>query len=263
MIQKIQANGIQMAYRFDGPADAPVVVLSNSLMSNLTMWDDTVPALADKYRVLRYDTRGHGQTEATAAPYSIALLAADLVGLMDALGVAKAHVVGLSMGGMIAQYVGANFADRVLSLGLADTGSEMPPRSLWEDRLATMRAQGPAGMVDGTIARWFVPAFTAANPDKISAVRAMILGTATEGYLGCASAIRDMSQSTMLLKIKAPSLILVGKQDPATTVEQATVLHRLIDGSRLAVIDNAAHLSNIEQPGEFNGLLRGFIDSVR
>jgi 3-oxoadipate enol-lactonase len=263
VIQSIQANGIDIAYRIDGPAEAPVVVMSNSLMSSLQMWDDTVPALTGSYRVLRYDTRGHGASQVTAAPYSIALLAADLVGLMDALGIAKAHLVGLSMGGMVCQFVGANHPDRVLSLSLCDTASEMPPRTMWEERFATARTQGLEGLVQNTIKRWFVSSFTAAQPEKIAAVRAMILGTAVEGYIGCGSAVRDMAQTTMLLKIKAPTLVLVGRQDPACTVEQATVLHRVIDGSRMEIIENAAHLSNIEQPAEFNRLVRGFIDSVQ
>jgi 3-oxoadipate enol-lactonase len=260
MLQHIQANGISIAYRIDGPADGPVVVLSNSLMSSHAMWDDTMPALTDRYRVLRYDTHGHGQSQVTPAPYSIALLAQDLVGLLDALQIQQAHLVGLSMGGMICQYVGAHHPERVLSLGLCDTASEMPPRALWEERFATARAQGIAGLVDGTIKRWFVDGFPAKAPDKIAAVRTMILATPVEGYLGCASAVRDMAQTTMLLKIKAPTLVLVGKQDPACTVEQSTVLHRMIDGSRMEVIDNAAHLSNIEQPAEFNRILRGFLD---
>jgi 3-oxoadipate enol-lactonase len=263
MIQHIQANGISIAYRFDGPENGPIVILSNSLMSSHAMWDDTLPVLTDKYRVLRYDTRGHGQSQVTPAPYSIPLLAQDLVGLLDALKIQRAHLVGLSMGGMICQYVGAHHPERVQSLGLCDTASEMPPRSLWEERFATARAQGIAGLVDGTIKRWFVDGFPAKAPDKIAAVRTMILATPVEGYLGCASAVRDMAQTTMLLKIKAPTLVLVGKQDPACTVEQSTVLHRMIDGSRMEVIDNAAHLSNIEQPAEFNRILRGFLDGVK
>jgi 3-oxoadipate enol-lactonase len=263
MTQHIQANGIDIAYRLDGPANAPVVVLSNSLMSSLAMWDDTLPALSDKYRVLRYDTRGHGQTQVTPGPYSIASLAQDLIGLLDALKIAKAHFVGLSMGGMICQYIGANHPERVLSLGLCDTASEMPPRSLWEDRLATARKEGIAGLAEGTLKRWFVEGFAAHAPAKIEIVRKMILGTSLEGYLGCASAVRDMAQTTMLLRIKAPTLVLVGAQDPACTVEQATVLHRMITDSRMFIIDNAAHLANIEQPHAFNQVLRDFLDSVK
>jgi 3-oxoadipate enol-lactonase len=267
MTLHIQANGINIAYRIDGPAsgnaDVPTVILSNSLMSSVDMWNDNMAALIHKYRVVRYDTRGHGQTQVTPSPYSIALLAQDLVGLMDALQIKKAHLVGLSMGGMICQYVGANHPERVLSLGLCDTASEMPPRSLWEDRFAMARAQGIAGLVDGTIKRWFVADFVASEPAKIDAVRTMILKTPLEGYLGCASAVRDMAQSTMLLKIKAPTLVLVGKDDPACTVDQATVLHRMIAHSSMVVLDNAAHLSNIEKPTEFNSALLSFLDAQK
>jgi 3-oxoadipate enol-lactonase len=261
MSQFVQANGIKIHYHFDGPESAPVVVLSNSLMSSLSMWDDTVPALSNKYRVLRCDTRGHGQTQVTPGPYSIALLAQDLLGLMDVLKISKAHLVGLSMGGMICQYIGANQPERVLSLGLCDTASEMPPRSLWEDRFAIARKDGVAGLAEGTLKRWFVEGFAAKAPDKIEAVKKMILTTSLEGYLGCASAVRDMAQTTMLLKIKAPTLVLVGAQDPACTVDQATVLHRMISQSRMFIIDNAAHLANIEQPHAFNQILREFLDN--
>jgi 3-oxoadipate enol-lactonase len=247
MIQHIQANGINIAYQFDGPTNAPVVIMSNSLMSSLAMWDDTLPVLTNKYRVLRYDTRGHGKTQVTPGPYNIALLAQDLVGLMDALKISKAHLVGLSMGGMICQYIGAN---------------QMPPRSLWEDRFATARKDGIAGLAEGTLKRWFVEGFAAKAPGKIEIVRKMILGTSLEGYLGCASAVRDMAQTTMLLKIKAPTLVLVGAQDPACTVDQATVLHRMIAQSKMFIIDNAAHIANIEQPHAFNQILREFLDSV-
>lgn len=258
----INANQIQMAYQIDGPEDGPPVFLSNSLMSSLEMWDDNIGALTDRYRVIRYDTRGHGQSEVTAGPYSIGLLGQDLIGLMDALQIQKAHLVGLSMGGMICQYVGAHFPERVLSLGLCDTASEMPPRSLWEERFSIAKTAGIAGLVDGTIKRWFLEGFINQEPQKIDAVRKMILATPVDGYMACGSAVRDMAQSTMLLKIKAPTMVLVGKQDPACTLDQATVLHRLIPQSSLKVIDQAAHLSNIEKPQEFNAYLRGFLDSV-
>jgi 3-oxoadipate enol-lactonase len=262
MLKHILANGIKIAYRVDEAAtpDAPVVILSNSLMSSHAMWDSNVQALTQKYRVIRYDTRGHGSSEVTPAPYSIELLAQDLVGLMDSLNVQKAHLVGLSMGGMICQFVGANFPQRVLSLSLCDTASEMPPRSLWEDRFATARAQGIAGLAQGTIKRWFVADFVEKSPEKIEPVLKMILATPLEGYIGCASAVRDMAQTTMLLKIKAPTMVLVGRNDPACTVDQATVLHRVIAESELVVIENAAHLSNIEKPLEFNKLLLSFLD---
>jgi len=148
---KIKIGELQVAYRLEGPAGRPVVLMSNSLMSNLSMWDPTLSALTHRFQVLRYDTRGHGQTSVTPGPYSIELLAEDAIGLMDALGIQEAHVMGLSMGGMIAQQIGARYPDRTLSLLLCNTASEMPPRSLWEERLAIARSQGIAALAESTI----------------------------------------------------------------------------------------------------------------
>lgn len=260
--QTIQLDGLELAHRFDGPEEGHVVMMANSLMSNYSMWDWNVPALTDRYRVLRYDKRGHGGSQTTPGPYSISQLADDAIALMDALKIDKVHFIGLSMGGMIGQQLGARYPERVYSLSLCDTASEMPPRSLWEDRFAIARKEGIPGLVDGTIQRWFTAPFVERAPQDIEKVRKMILGTGVEGYIGCASAVRDMAQTTMLLKIKAPTLILTGRQDPACTVEQATVLNRMIDGSKLVLIEEAAHLSNIEQPEVFNKTIREFIDSV-
>jgi len=259
---KIKVNGVELAYRFDGPENAHVVMMSNSLMSNYGMWDVTVPALTDRYRVLRYDTRGQGRSGTTPGPYSIEMLADDAIGLIDQLGVGRVHFVGLSMGGMTAQQIGARYADRVYSLSLCDTASEMPPRSMWEERLLTVQTKGIAGLLDVMIQRWFTPPFIARDPDTIEKVRRMISATPVEGYIACASAVRDMAQTTMLLQVKAPTLILVGRQDPACTVENSTVLHRMIDGAQMVILEEAAHLSNIEQPQAFNSALRAFIDRV-
>jgi 3-oxoadipate enol-lactonase len=261
-IRKIRVNGVELACRIDGPENGRVVMMSNSLMSDYTMWDVTVPALADRYRVLRYDTRGHGGSGTTPGPYSIELLADDAVGLIDALGIHQVHFVGLSMGGMIAQQIGARYADRVYSLSLCDTASEMPPRSMWEERLAIAHSRGVAGLVDATIQRWFTAPFIARDPQSVEMVRRMILNTGVEGFIACACAVRDMAQTTMLLQVKAPTLVLVGRQDPACSVEKAEVIHRMIDGSQMVIIEEAAHLSNIEQPQVFTGALRGFIDRV-
>jgi 3-oxoadipate enol-lactonase len=266
MSSSIFVNGVHLSYRWDGPANAtettPVVVLSNSLMSSYEMWDPTVPALSERFRVLRYDTRGHGRSGTTPGPYSIDMLADDALALLDALGVATAHVVGLSMGGMTAQQLGARYPQRVKSLALCNTASEMPPRSLWEDRLAIATRQGIAGLVDGTVKRWFTAPFIERAPHDIKKVRSFILGTGVEGYIACAEAVRDMAQTTMLLKIKAPTLIIAGRHDPACTVDQATVLNRMIDGSQLTILEDAAHLSNIEQPQAFNQTLLNFLDAV-
>ena len=261
-VKTAKVNGVDVAYRFDGPENGPVLLVANSLMANGSMWDGNMAALADRYRILRYDKRGHGASGVNDGPYTIAQLADDAIGLLDALKIEKVHFMGLSIGGMIGQQLGARYPERILSLSLCNTASEMPPRSLWEERFEIARAQGIAGLVDGTIKRWFTAAFIERAPQEIEKVRQMILGTNLNGYIACGSAVRDMAQSTMLLKIKAPTLVLSGRDDPACTVDQGIVLHRLIDHSKMVIIEQAAHLSNIEQPEIFNRTVREFIDSV-
>jgi 3-oxoadipate enol-lactonase len=260
--QTVNVNGVDIAYRFDGPKDGRVLLVANSLMANGSMWDWNIAAFADRYRVLRYDKRGHGRSGVGPGPYTIAQLADDAAGLLDALKIEKAHFMGLSIGGMIGQQLGARYPEKIYSLSLCNTACEMPPRTMWEDRFRTARSQGLSGLVDGTINRWFTAPFIQRAPEDIEKVRQMILGTNVDGYIGCGSAVRDMAQSTMLLKIKAPTLVLSGRHDPACTVEQGIVLNRLIDGSQMVIIEEAAHLSNIEQPAIFNKTVRGFIDSV-
>jgi 3-oxoadipate enol-lactonase len=190
------------------------------------------------------------------------MLGDDAARLLDALGIGAAHFVGLSMGGMIGQQLGARYPDKVLSLALCDTASEMPPHSMWEERLEIARRQGTAGLAEGTIKRWFTEPFIKRAPGDIDKVRAFILSTGVEGYIACAGAVRDMAQTAMLPKIKAPTLIMTGRQDPACSIDQAAVLHRMIDGSQLMILEDAAHLSNIEQPQAFNLALRTFIDRI-
>lgn len=256
-----QANGARLAWRIDGPQDAPAVMLSNSLMSTHVMWDPQIAALTGRFRVLRYDTRGHGASEVTPGPYSMELLADDAAALIEATGLDAVHFVGLSMGGMIGQQLAVRHPRRVLSLSLCDTASEMPPRSMWEARFETARNQGVAGLVDTTIGRWFVPSFIAREPDAIAWVRQMILQTTPEGYIACASAVRDMSQTHILREIRVPTQIIVGRDDPACTLAASEALHREIQGSTLHVIDDAAHLSNIEKPEQFTRLLVDFISA--
>jgi len=260
MTQKIEANGIQVTYRLDGPQDAPVVMLSNSLMSNHTMWDPQMAELTNSFRVLRYDTRGHGLTETTTGPYSIKLLAEDAVALLDALNIEKVHFAGLSMGGMIAQYLGANYSPRLHSLLLCDTASEMPTLEMWNDRIATAQDQGITGLLDGTLNRWFTAPFLNNEKEAVEKVAEMIRGTDTDGYIACASAVRDMSQTSILSNIEVPTIIIVGEDDPACTVDQSKVLEQHINGSELVVLKNAAHLSNIEQTEAFNTAMMTFLN---
>jgi 3-oxoadipate enol-lactonase len=258
-VQFASIRGARIAYRFDGPVGAPVVLMSNSLMSTHAMWSPQMDALSQQFRVLRYDTRGHGSSETTPGPYSIESLADDVAALIEHTGVQAVHFVGLSMGGMIGQQLAVRHPHRVISLSLCDTASEMPPRSMWEERFAIARQSGIKGLVDGTIKRWFVESFVQREPQVIAWVRDMILSTQTEGYIACASAVRDMSQTHLLASIQAPTQIIVGRQDPACTLAASEVLHREIRGSSLHVLDDAAHLANLEKPQRFGELLVGFI----
>jgi len=260
MTAKIKANGIEINYRLDGPEDGPVVMLSNSLMSNYTMWDDQMEVLTHKYRVLRYDQRGHGGTETTPGPYTIRLLTDDASALIDALGIDAVHFVGLSMGGFSAQMLAVAYPEKVLSLSLCDTACIMPPVSLWNERIETARSQGIEALMPGTLERWFTPPFHQTGVEQLDKVREMILGTGADGYIACAEAIRDMSMCDDLAKITAPTLVLVGESDPACPVSSAEVLHAGIKGSKLAVIPQSAHLPNIEQTALFNEILVSFLD---
>ncbi|MCB2217876.1 MAG: 3-oxoadipate enol-lactonase [Desulfobulbaceae bacterium] len=258
----ITANGIAINYRLDGPAGAPVVMLSNSLMSNYTMWDDQVSLLAGTYRVLRYDQRGHGGTEVPVGSYSIEQLTTDAVALIEALGIAAVHFVGLSMGGFTGQLMAMDYPDKVLSLCLCDTACVMPPSSLWQERIDIARRDGVAALMPATLERWFTKKFRESGDPRLEKVREMIIGTDVEGYIGCAAAIRDMDLCGKLAEISAPTRVIVGADDPACPPAYAQTLHQGIAGSSLVVLPDAAHLPNIEQTELFNEALREFLAGV-
>ena len=260
MASTIKANGIDIAYRLDGPEDGPVVMLSNSLMSNYTMWDDQMAVLSAKFRVLRYDQRGHGKTETTPGPYTIELLTEDARALMEALGIGAVHFVGLSMGGFSGQMLAIRHPEKVLSLVLSDTACVMPPETLWNERIETARDQGIDVLMPGTLERWFTAPFHETGKEQLEKVRAMILGTGAEGYIACVQAIRDMFLCDKLSEISAPTLIVVGEGDPACPVAAAEALHAGIAGSELFVLAQSAHLPNIEQTEAFNAALMAFLN---
>ncbi len=255
----IQANGIDINYRLDGPQEAPMVSLSNSLMSNYSMWDAQMPALTEKYRVLRYDMRGHGATEVTPGPYSIELLVDDVHALHQALDIPRTHFVGLSMGGMIGQLLAVKYPDLPLSITLCDTTSNMPHKSMWDDRISAARADGMGALVEGTLERWFTAAMHQREPDEIARIREMILGTSVEGFCASCHAIKEMDQTGILSKVTIPTMIVVGADDPATTPEMSRVIQAEISGSELVILPEAAHLSNIEQAEAFNSVLLDFL----
>ncbi|HET7341020.1 MAG TPA: 3-oxoadipate enol-lactonase [Methylomirabilota bacterium] len=262
----IDANGVAIHYALQGPVDAPVVTLAHSLAADLTMWDPTLPALTDGYRVLRYDVRGHGGSAATPGPYSMDLLAADALALLGALGIARTHWVGLSLGGMIGQALALRAPAAVASLALCDTASVTPPelRPAWDARIAMIEGGGAGAASPGeVIARWFTPGFVAARPDVLARTLAMIARTTPRGFAGAAAAIRDLDLTARLREIRVPTLLIVGEQDEATPVDASRLIQDHIEDAELIIIKSAAHLSNIEQPEAFNQALLGFLDRIR
>ena len=257
---KITANGIGIRYELEGPATAPVVVMSHSLAANVGMWEDQMPILAG-YRVLRYDTRGHGGTDAPEGDYTLDQLGDDLFALLDALDIDRAHYVGLSMGGMIGQTAALKDPSRFLSLSLCDTSSRVPGegQALWSERMEAARTQGMESLVESTIDRWFSRTFRAAEPDRVERIREMVRTTPVAGYCGCCAAIRGLDLTDRIHAIRLPTLLIVGEDDPGTPVAAHEVIRDRIEGSRLVVIKDALHFSNVEQAVIFNDTLGAFL----
>ena len=259
---QISANGLSIHYQIDGPDNAPWLTMSHSLAANLHMWEWQMPMLTKHFRVLRYDTRGHGQTDAPAGEYSLPMLANDLLGLLDALSIEETHYVGLSMGGMVGQTAALSAPERFLSLSLCDTSSQIPPAAhdTWLERIALARDGGMRAMVDGTIDRWFSSAYQKSNSADVDKIRAMILATPVAGFCGCAHAIMGLNVTQAISAITLPTLVLVGEDDPGTPVAAHEVIHNQIDGSQFVILPNALHFSNVEQQDAFNQALLSFLN---
>jgi 3-oxoadipate enol-lactonase len=259
---KIKANGININYELSGPDNAQVVMLSHSLAASLAMWEPQIAALTARYRVLRYDLRGHGSSDAPIGPYTFDNLADDALGLLRALNIKRCHFVGLSIGGMIGQALGLRAAPEIASLTLCATSSRMPAemQSVWDARIAQVRAQGVGSIASGTMERWFTPAFHTAQAATIAKVGAMIAGTSAEGFAGCASAITTLNFTDQLKKISLPTLLIVGRDDPGTPVAASEAIQREIKSAELVVLENAMHICNIEQAELFNRALLEFLN---
>jgi len=259
MTNRIAVNGIEISYRLDGPAGAPVIMLSNSFLTDYGMWDFQMPAFTPKYRVLRYDCRGHGDSQASSPPYSVDLLVADAIGLLDALEIAQVHFLGLSMGGVVGQLVASRHSDRLRSLILSDTACHLPPETAWDDRIKLATTKGTAAFVQPMTTRWVTLDYHKLHPEIVAKLGAMIAKTSVDGAVGCAQALKKMNQSSILPTIKIPTLIVVGARDVGTPVSAAEFLHREIKASKLAIIAAAGHLPNIEQTETFNRIVLDFL----
>ena len=253
-------NGIKLHYRFDGPQRGEVIMFSNSLASDLTMWDSQIPRLSHAgYRILRYDNRGHGRSSVPFGPYTIEMLTSDVVGLMDHLGLKQVHFCGLSLGGMVGQMLGTLKGMRLISLILCDTSSYIEQREIWDERIALVRKVGMERLVYATIDRWFTKAGQKRLKTKVEDTRQVILNTPIDGYCGCGLAIRDMDLREIIKGISVRTLIIVGEQDQGTPVSAAEFIHGKIGSSVLKVIPNAAHFVNVEQADIFNNTLLEFL----
>jgi 3-oxoadipate enol-lactonase len=257
-LQLMSVNGVEHAFRLEGEPDAPVVMLAHGLLADHTMWDRLTRLLLPNCRVLRYDLRGHGRTSVAAQPWAMGQLVEDAVGLLDALGLQKVHFIGSSLGGMIGQQLGAHHGDRLLSLTLANTGAVQPAPAAWDERIAVARAKGTAALADGTLQRWFTPAFALDAPAELQRMRDILSGTAVEGFAGAAQVVRDLAQLDLLPGIRVPTLIVAGAQDLATPPAQSQQLHEAIRGSKLVALE-AAHQSAVEQPTHFAAAWSSFI----
>ena len=261
---KINVNGINVNYLLDGPASTPVVTLSHSLATDLSMWDPQMSVLTARYRVLRYDTRGHGGTDAPAGAYTLPQLAEDARAMLKALGVARTHWIGLSMGGMIGQTLALSSPELFQSLSLCDTSSRIPAemKSAWADRIKTAETQGMEPLVEPTIGRWLTASFRESRKDVVDTVRAMIRSTKPQGYAGCCHAISQLDLTDKLSAIKIPTLIVVGEEDQGTPVAASQAIQARIAGSELKILKSAAHLANLEQPEAFTAALTAFLARV-
>jgi 3-oxoadipate enol-lactonase len=256
----VPATTIDVHHLVDGPADAPVVVLSNSIGASLGMWDPQVPALSERFRVVRYDQRGHGASPVPPGPYAIDDVGADLIALLDRLGVERAHVCGLSLGGMTAMWLAINAPERVDRLALLCTSAKLGPPENWAERAATVRAHGMEAIVDAGLRRWVTDDFIAAHPERAEWLRRMMLDTPAAGYAGCCAVIERLDLEPRLGEIRAPTLVIAGAEDPATPAAHGERIVAAVDGARLELVSPAKHLANVERVEEVTGLLRDHLE---
>lgn len=252
-------------YEIEGPEGAPFLTFSHSLASSLQLWDLQVAALRDKFRILRFDTRGHGSSSAPPGPYSVEMLAADLIGLLDFLGIERTHFAGISMGGMIGQILACRYADRLDRLILANTTCRVDPESapIWEERIRAAETNGMQALAPDILKRWLSDQFRRNQPELTERIRSMILSTPVSGFVGCSKAIGAFDISDELWKAAAPTLIIAGRLDESAPVSAAMAIQERIEGSELAVMPGALHLSNVEAYELFNQAMERFLEGQK
>ena len=256
----VKAGAARIHYALEGQSGSPVLVFSNSLGANYSMWDPQVPEARKKLRVLRYDSRGHGQSSVTPGPYSIEQLGGDVIALLDALGLDHVHFCGLSMGGMIGMWLGINSPERLKRLVLCNTGARIGTPETWNARIETVRKNGMKPVASAVVDRWFSPAFRQKAPATISNTQKMLEETNPDGYVACCAAVRDFDCRDQLSRVSIPALVIAGAHDPATPPADGRFLADQIPGARYIEL-NAAHLSNIEEQDRFNNEISAFLHS--
>ncbi len=258
---RIKVNGVHINYEKYGEK-GDYVLFSHSLGTNLNMWKPQIEALKDRFRLILFDTRGHGESDVPDGPYTLEELAKDAKGLLDKLGIEKVHWVGLSMGGMIGQAFALMWQERLKSLILCDTAARIKDEDqpIWQQRIDTALKEGMQALLQPTLERWFTKPFLEKNPPEVQLIRELFLKTPVKGFVGCAEAIRRLNYLDRLSEITVPTLIIVGEKDPGTPVECSKEIHQKIKGSELVIIPSAAHLSNLEQAEKFNSALISFLE---
>jgi 3-oxoadipate enol-lactonase len=256
----VKSGEARIHYALEGQSGAPALVLSNSLGTNYSMWDAQLPELRKKLRVLRYDTRGHGQSSLTPGPYSIEQLGRDVMALLDALDLDRVHFCGLSMGGMIGMWLGANAPERLNKLVLCNTAAKIGTSEVWNARIEAVRKNGMKSVASAVVERWFSPAFREKPPATVSSTLKMLEAANPEGYAACCAAIRDFDYREQLSRIRVPTLVIAGAHDPSTPPADGRFLADQIQGAQYAELD-AAHLSNIEAQDRFNNEVAKFLNS--
>lgn len=260
MLEHTTDDGCRLAYRLDGPTDAPPLVLSNSLGTDHALWAPQMDALASHFRVLRYDTRGHGRSTAAAGDDTIDRLGRDVLSLLDATGIDRAHVAGISIGGLTALWLGVHAPARVDRLVLANTAARIGSRALWDERRHTALTDGLDGLADAAMGRWFTETFRHTHPDVIAAMRETFRRGSTSGYAGCCAALRDADLRASAAQVAAPTLVVTGLRDPATPADDGRWLARTLLHAQLVEFD-AAHLTNVECAAGFTAALETFLRS--
>ncbi|SRR5579884_303237 len=245
------ANDVRIAYRIDGPEDAPTVVLVNSLGTNLHMWDAQIAPLSQHFRVLRYDFRGHGSSSIPSEPSTIAQFGLELLALFDTLQIERAHICGLSLGGIIALYFVSHYPERINRAVFANTAARIGSEAIWDARIAAVQNGGMAAVQDAVLARFLSAAFRQQHPEVAHKIAAMVAATNPVGYIGACAALRDADLRATVSSIRTPSLIIGSELDESTPPAQAEELHASIPGSQLVIFPQTAHLSNVEQPEAF------------